>query len=139
MPRKKFRSFEKAREFARSLKLKSEKEWEQYRRGKLKGYKPIAEDIPKYPRRVYKGQGWQGISDWLGNGKVNGKRNYRPFEEAREFIRSLKLKSQKEWNQYSKGDFKNHKPRPEDIPSSPSTIYKDKGWQGLRDWLGNLS
>ena len=37
-----------------------------------------------------------------------------------------------EWYQYAKTDEK-----PDDIPSSPDIIYKNDGWIGSRDWLGN--
>ena len=59
------------------------------------------------------------------------KNKYLPFEEAREFVRGLGLKSIIEWKEYSKSG-----KRPKDIPSSPNTIYRDKGWVGLKDWLG---
>ena len=26
--------------------------------------------------------------------------------------------------------------RPDNIPSNPNRVYKDKGWKGLGDWLG---
>ena len=57
---------------------------------------------------------------------------WRPFEEAREFIRSLKLKNKNEWKQYCESDEK-----PVDIPSLPDKIYRNKGWNGYLDWLGN--
>ena len=65
------------------------------------------------------------------------KRKYRPFAEARNFVRSLKLKNLKEWQQYCKGTLRSYEPRPKDIPSSPSTIYQGKDWQGYGDWVGN--
>ena len=77
---------------------------------------------------MYKKQGtWKSWGDFLGTGY----REYRPFEEAREFVRTLGLKSISEWTKYAKSGKK-----PEDIPSTPNGVYKDKGWKGLRDWLG---
>ena len=64
---------------------------------------------------------------WSNVGRVN----YRPFEEARAFVRDLGLKSSKEWIDYSKSEEK-----PKDIPNAPSYTYSDNGWQGLGDWLG---
>ena len=58
---RKYRSFEEAIKFARSLKLKGKKEWEEY--CKL-GIKP--NDIPASPRNTYKEKGWIGFADWLG-------------------------------------------------------------------------
>ena len=59
------------------------------------------------------------------------KSNWRSFEEARNFVRSLQLKNQKEWFAWLKTDAK-----PVDIPADPYKIYKDKGWNGMGDWLG---
>ena len=128
----KWRPFTKARKFAHSLKLSSQKEWYQYCRGELKGYPPKPEDIPKAPQNMYKGKGWQDTSDWLGNGKI-----HLPFIEARKFVRSLKLSSQKEWYQYCKGELKGYPPKPKNISASPMRVYKGKDWQGMPDWLGN--
>ncbi len=59
-------------------------------------------------------------------GKSNAgrlKRNWRPFVEARKYVRSLGFKSIEEYQAWSKsGD------RPSDIPSNPYRIYKDQGW-----------
>jgi hypothetical protein len=57
--------------------------------------------------------------------------NYRLFEEARSFVRSLKLKKQHEWDK-----FKKSRSRPKDIPSAPHYTYENKGWKSMGDWLG---
>jgi hypothetical protein len=55
-----------------------------------------------------------------------------PFEEARAYVRKLKLKDQKAWVSYTKsGD------KPQNIPANPPTVYKTNGWIGFGDWLGN--
>ena len=46
--KKKFRLFEEAREFVRSLGLKNKKEWKKY---SSSGKRP--DDIPTHPERVY--------------------------------------------------------------------------------------
>ena len=52
---KKFRSFEKAREFARTLGLNGQKEWENFcKLGKR------SSDIPSNPQITYKNKGWKG-------------------------------------------------------------------------------
>ena len=94
-----FRSFEDARSFVRGLNLRSQKEWRDYCKGQLaeKGTKPA--DIPAVPARVYKDAGWDGFGDWLGTGNIaNFLRQYRSFEDARNYARSLKLKSGIEWS-----------------------------------------
>jgi hypothetical protein len=64
-----------------------------------------------------------------GRGTVSSK--WLPFEEARENIRTLKLKSSKEWTA-----FKQSGQRPPNIPSSPYKTYRDAGWISMPDWLG---
>lgn len=55
---------------------------------------------------------------------------WRLFEEARNFARSLGLKSWNEWNAWCKSDN-----RPQDIPTGPNVIYRQE-WKGWGDWLG---
>ena len=43
---------------------------------------------------TYADAGWAGMSDWLGNGI--GRNGWRPFEEARAFVRKLGLNSSAE-------------------------------------------
>ena len=132
-----YRSFGEARSFVHTLKLKNSKEWRQYAKGALKGYERRPIDVPSSPNKMYKDQGWQGMRDWLGNEKIGRAFNYRSFGEARSFVHTLKLKNSIEWRQYSKGALKGYERRPIDIPSTPRSSYKDQGWQGMRDWLGN--
>jgi len=54
----------------------------------------------------------------------------QPFEEAREFVRKLKLKKQDEWQAYCKSGQK-----PDDIPTDPNRIYKSE-FREYGDWLG---
>ena len=64
-------------------------------------------------------------------------KGWRPFEEAKEVARSLKLKSWVEWEQYCKFG-KDGIPKPNDIPDAPGRFYKkNNGWKGMGDWLGN--
>ena len=58
------------------------------------------------------------------------KKQFRDFESAREFVRKLNLKGQKEWVEYCASGNK-----PADIPSNPNTTYK-KEWIRTGDWLG---
>jgi hypothetical protein len=61
---------------------------------------------------------------------VEIKENKRQFEEARKFVHSLGLKSQREWRAYIKSGKK-----PIDIPSHPENTYRND-WKGMGDWLG---
>jgi superfamily II DNA or RNA helicase len=57
---RKYRAFEEAREFARSLELNNVDEWLRYCKS---GKKP--DDIPTAPWKTYRNE-WRGIFDWLG-------------------------------------------------------------------------
>ncbi|MGY5151893.1 MAG: integrase repeat-containing protein [Candidatus Nitrosopumilus sp. bin_6a] len=122
---RKFRDFKSARKFVRNLGLDSETEWKEY--CKL-GKKP--EDIPTAPKNSYK-KDWNGWGDFLASGTIaNFNKEFSSFESARQFARSLKLKSFTEWRKYCKSGKK-----PDDIPSSPNITYK-KDWKGVKDWIG---
>ncbi len=91
------------------------------------------ESAGDFPRRVRLGAnrvGWleSEIDAWIA-AKI-GSRGWRPFEEARAYARSLKLKGSNEWRVFSASS-----DRPADIPSSPDQVYKDQGWASWGDWL----
>ena len=120
-----YRSFEDAKQFVKSLGLKSEREWKTYSRSIEK-----PDNIPNSPAHVYKTE-WKGIGDWLGTGYVAlYKRNYRNFEEARRFVHSLGIRNREEWSEYCKSGKK-----PKDVPNKPNHVYKNY-WNGWGDWLG---
>ena len=134
---KEYLPFQKARAFARKLNLKSGTQWHLFCKGKLpeKGVRPS--DIPADPSKVYKGKGWAGMGDWLDTGNVaNRLKEYRSFEEARSYVRSLGLKTLMEWDQYCRGELPEVGILPTNIPAYPSGTYEGKGWSGIRDWLG---
>ena len=51
--------------------------------------------------------------------------SFRSFAEALMLARSLKLKNEKGWREWCKGDA-----RPADIPTNPNRTYKACGWKG---------
>jgi hypothetical protein len=62
--------------------------------------------------------------------------NYLSYEEAQLYAQTLGVQSRKEWREYVKGLRVEFAAKPETIPSHPDGIYKTKGWQGWRQWLG---
>ena len=64
--RRNFKSFPEALEFARSLKLKSRKEWRLWIKGEMPHIPAKPDDVPAHPDGVYKINGWQGWRHWLG-------------------------------------------------------------------------
>ncbi len=122
-----FRPFLEARRFVHALQLQTQQEWVEYCKS---GKKPV--DVPQKPARTYKDQGWNGLGDWLGTGRIaNRDRAFRPFQEARKFVHALELQTQRDWIEYCKSGNK-----PVDIPCNPADVYKNCGWKGLADWLG---
>jgi len=121
-----FLNFEEARQYTRTLNLKSTQEWNKFRKSEL-----FPSYLPTNPNMVYKHSGWISFSDWLGT-KPDFDGNYLVFIEAREYIRTLKLGNQKGWKEFVRSGLKPH-----NIPSNPNTVYKNYGWVNLADWLGS--
>src|SRR5215204_757529 len=144
-----WRPFEEARVFVRSLGLESSAQWFEYARSDKK-----PRDIPSSPHESYAKSGWISWGDWLGTGYVaNQRREYRPFEEARAFVRSLGIRYTEEWREYVKSG-----KEPDDIPANPDEVYSNRWkrrqhsggehtnaieaqgeWRGWADWLGVVS
>jgi superfamily II DNA or RNA helicase len=123
-----WKPFEEARAYVHALKLNGKKDWEEYC---ISGQRPP--DIPASPEKTYKYQGWSGWGDWVGTGnKHPGDNSFLPFEEARAFVRTLGIKTQKEWQAYAMSGN-----RPDYIPVNPAQVYEKKGWINLGDWLGS--
>ncbi len=121
-------SFDTARAYVRSLKLKNVDEWKSWCKSENK---PLG--IPNCPEKVYKGKGWAGIKDWLGTVKSpkvkKEKIVFLSFGEAKLFVKSLGLTGESQWREYCKNG------KPTNIPSAPSVVYKDE-WVSWGDWLG---
>ena len=125
---KKYLTYDDAKKIVHKLNLKSSSEYQsQYRLGKI----PL--EIPLFPNQAYKNKGWENWGLFLGTNKVaTFLKVYKSFEEARSFVRKLKLKSGREWLDYCKSGLK-----PYDIPSNTHNTYKNKGWKGMADFLGS--
>jgi hypothetical protein len=134
---RKYRPFRKARAFVRRLKLKSKSEWFTFTQGRMPRLGRLPKDIPSNPGNTYADKGWKGYGDWLGTGQVAPQlKEYRPFEKARNFARTLKLKNQSEWIAFTQGRLPRLGRLPQDIPAYPGRPYASKGWNGMGDWLG---
>ncbi|MBT7317202.1 MAG: DEAD/DEAH box helicase family protein [Lentimicrobiaceae bacterium] len=123
-----YRNFKYARKFVHNLLLKNTNEWKEYCNSEKK-----PEDIPAYPNQTYKDNGWKSMGDWLGTGSVASQYyTYKDFVSARRFIRKLELKNINEWREYCKSGNK-----PINIPVAANKTYKNEGWKGWGDFLGN--
>jgi hypothetical protein len=129
--------FREARAFAHSLRLTSGRQWFVFCKGMMPHLGQLPADIPANARGTYADKGWKGMGDWLGTGNIaNFLREYRPFREARAFVRSLKLKSETQWRAFCRGEMPRLGRLPADIPAHADRTYADKGWKGMGDWLG---
>lgn len=121
--------YDEARSFVRALSLRTQNDYAQWIKSENRH-----PSIPANPHVVYEGQ-WDGWADFLGNGGLRPRRTkrpgrLRPYSEARAFVRTLKLNTQKQWYEWTKSPS-----RPVDIPSNPRDSYGDE-WTGWADWLG---
>jgi hypothetical protein len=72
------------------------------------------------------------MPDWLGSEERVLAKDMLPFAVGRAYVRKLKLRSQREWNEWSKSG-----QRPSNIPGNPAVTYRDDGWISWPDWLGS--
>jgi hypothetical protein len=122
-------SYQEAKEFVHKLNLKNAREWKLYVKSINK-----PDNIPNNPRGVYENKGWTSMGDFLGTGNIaNYYKKFLSYEEAREIVMEVNLKSQKEWQQYCKSGNK-----PDNIPTASDRIYENEGWKGWAHFLGYL-
>lgn len=134
--RRAYRSFEDARELARSLGLGSVAEWRAFARGDLPELGALPPDVPASPRTVYR-DAWRGWTDFLGTeGRRRGRTGSWSFERARRFARRLRLTSAAEWKRWVAGELPDRPARPQGLPASPQASYRAAGWSGWEDFLG---
>jgi hypothetical protein len=120
---KDFLPFYEARAYVRTIGLKGYEDWSEWSKAKR------PDNIPSAPSVVYRDQ-WVSFGDWLGTGRVcTSAKQFLPFNKARAYVRSIGLKKQTEWGQWSKAE------RPDNIPSNPQKIYEDQ-WVRWSDWMG---
>ncbi|SRR5258708_7075190 len=123
-----FISYEECKKLAISLNIKTQKEWFKLSKNKLL---PIG--VPSTPHQTYKDKGWITWGKFLetGNIWVVRKRDYYiPFNDAREYVRSLTLKNQLQWIELTKSSN-----MPSNIPKTPQQVFK-KDWISWDNWLG---
>ena len=72
-----YRSFEAARAFVRSLRLRSNPQWRAYLRGEVDGLPPLPDDIPHAPDNHYRDHGWLSWPDFLGTAPGKPRRKQR--------------------------------------------------------------
>jgi hypothetical protein len=134
---KPWKTYEEAKKYVHALGLSSRPKWRAWCKA---GNKP--NDIPSGPDLVY--PEFAGWGDWLGTGTVAPwNKQYRSFEDAKTFVRSLKLNTIREWFAFCRDGATigaedgscRLLTRPTDIPTQPARVYKAE-WKDWGDWLG---
>jgi len=127
-------SFHEARDFAQSLNLEYQEDWEAYIKGLIQREEQLPDSIPPNPEQVYRHNGWKSWKDWL----IPKERQivYSSYNEARDFVVCLQLESKSGWFEYIKTDTGLHSNYNLDIPHRPHLEYAGKGWIDWATWLG---
>ncbi|MFN5183970.1 MAG: DEAD/DEAH box helicase family protein [Bacteroidota bacterium] len=119
--------FEEARDFVRSLSLKSMSNWRDFVKSDSK-----PPDLTTVPDRVYKNSGWVNWGDWLGTFTVAPQfKEFVNYDEASRFARNNNINSISSWNKFKKAGLK-----PDNIPGAPNRIYKNEGWVNWGEFFG---
>ncbi len=115
--------------------MNNKQEWLEYCQNKFPHLPLRPNTLPKDPDLRYRKE-WKNWEDWLtgDTSKIHG--TWRPFEEAKSFIRKLGIKNQTEWRIYCKDALDGFEKKPLDIPSDPKRAYENDGWIDYSDWLG---
>ena len=93
----------------------------------------LPSNLPLNAPLIYKNDGWQGVGDYLGTGRVaTHHQKFLSYAECKEAIRAMELPptSQKEWQLMAKRD-----QLPPGIPHDPSGTYSDE-FEGYPAFLG---
>ncbi|MEO0335806.1 MAG: helicase-related protein, partial [Pseudomonadota bacterium] len=113
-----YRSLEKAIEYMATQGIKTKREFQAWAKA---GNKP--DDIPANPDQVYKD--WQGWNHFLSVGE-----KWMSYYEAQALMIFHGINS---WEEYQ--NWPAHIERPANLPKTPQTVYRGKGWEGFRTFF----
>lgn len=139
---KRYRSYEDACIFVHALNLKRKEDWRLYCRDMMPDLPSLPNNISSSPDKTYKrqeyGNKWVNWRQFLGIERISNhekSRNWRAYEGAKAFARSLNLKSHGDWIKYTSGEFKGLPLLPTDVPRKPDEVYKN--WGSWPEFLGS--
>ena len=125
---RKFVSYEEAKKYAQEKKIKNLSQWH-----KLHTNKKIPLKYPYSLVSVYKNK-FEGAGVFFNSGNAGPfAKNYLKFNQLKKIVTKLNFKNRKEYFIYIK---KNKKQLL--YPATPDRVYKDIGWNGWSDFLGNI-
>ena len=123
---KEFVSFENAKKFTKKHMFKSYKAYVNY--VNTHGF---SDKYPITPYNIYKNEGWVSLEDYLHKEKRRNKA-WVSFAEAKSFIKQYGVESSSQYVKKIK-----ELNLSSTFPSHPERTYKNKGWKGWKDFLGN--
>ena len=121
-------SYNEVKLYAQQQEIKSYNQWMEFCK-----LKKLRDDIPSQPHIYFKNE-WKNWGEFLGTGIISTRlKEFKSYEEAKEYAQSLKLTGQRAWFKLAK-----LKKIPQGIPVNPVKIYKNN-WKSWGDFLGNGS
>lgn len=144
--------FLEQRDFARALRLSSAKVWHKMCSGGLGAGLVMPAYIEASPQSRWPSF-WINWGDWLKSDSIattinesktitpnrtaSSNREYIEFNQAREYVRRLGIRTKKGWKDYCNGRIYTLPSKPRYIPSNPQKVYASNSeWRDWRDWLG---
>jgi len=128
--------YEEASALVHTLGIKTQIQFRAWRRGERPDLPKASADLPGSPDWSYADRGWISWGEFFKSGYVWGKyRKWLPFNEAREWVRAIGLKSPNEWEAFRTGRLPGKPKMPLKMPSRPDLSYPDE-WVGWYDFLG---
>jgi superfamily II DNA or RNA helicase len=141
---KKYLDYDNAAQFAHSLNLERKEDWFLYVKGMFPELKSLPENMPASPDKTYRraeyGNKWKGWGSFLGTNRISNQdksKKWKQYSEAQMFVKSLNLKTAKEWNDYINGLYPELPLLPIDIPKKPEQVYVE--WVNWPIFLGNVN
>ena len=126
-------SFSKARKYLHNLRLEKYEDFETIvKDGQL------PPEIPSSLISYKKDKRWKGNRDFVGVDYKFGSKylKYITYNEAKILAHKSKLKTSDEWYLYTKKKTDHKIKKPANIPTIPNAYYKNKGWKGWKEFLG---
>jgi len=97
---------------------------------------PRPRDIPAYPDRVYREEGWTTWPDFFGVAyRMTRARQHVPLLEARDIALRLGIANSTQFEKWRRGRRPDIRPLPEGLPTHPDRSYCEAGWTNWTEFL----
>lgn len=136
MTQRSFLAFRAARNYVRTLKLRTRDDWRKRLRDTAFRQDLANRGIPSRPDRLYRETGWTGWNDWLGSNRFMGK-PFMPYERWLAWVRDQGFSKKQDYGDWCernsrKGDQDTCERERLGVPSSPASVYATfPGWRSV--------